>query len=336
MLDGGRIGDVRTVKMLRPGLLLALVVAAMLGGCNVVQYQKGRIRSRLAAAGLKEKQVRLGDDTLSYWDGGRGDPVVLVHGMGMAGLWQWNEQAPVLARTHRVIIPDLLWFGGSSSTRRDFSLEHQVAAVRALIQHLGLSQVDLVGLSYGGIVAYGVAASDAVTIRSLVLVDSPGAVFGKADYADLLTRLGTKDPTEIFVPESPAAVRRLMALAYQHPPHLPDFAARQLIGESYTTNRNELHALFAASTGRIDELTAAAPRITQPLCVIWGRNDPIFPLALTERLVRSSSNRTALYVVEDARHAPNVEHPQVFNEMLQTCLTFAVRPGGKAATNLAR
>jgi pimeloyl-ACP methyl ester carboxylesterase len=64
--------------------------------------------------------------------------------MGMAGLWQWNEQAPALVRTHRVIIPDLLWFGSSSSSRLDFSLGHQTAAVRELIDHLGLSRVDLV------------------------------------------------------------------------------------------------------------------------------------------------------------------------------------------------
>jgi len=315
------------------GVLFAVIFAvlAMSGGCNVIQYQRGRIRSHLADAGLQEKQVRLGDDTISYWDGGSGNPIVLLHGMGMAGLWQWNEQAPALVRTHRVIIPDLLWFGGSSSSRRDFSLGHQVAAVRALLDHLGLSQVDLVGLSYGGIVAYGVATSDSTRIRSLVLVDSPGPVFGRADYVELTARLATNDPTEIFIPQTPNAVHRLMALAYQHPPYIPDFAARQLVAEAYTGNRDELHALFTASSGNIDGLTEAPPHITQPLCIIWGRNDPIFPLALSDRLLRFASNRTERHIVEDARHAPNVEHPKQFNDVLQACLAFAVQPQDNAA-----
>jgi len=316
-------------KLVFAGVFVAIF--AVSGGCNVIQYQRGRIRSHLVDAGLREKQVRLGDDTISYWDGGFGNPVVLLHGMGMAGLWQWNEQAPALVRTHRVLIPDLLWFGGSSSGRRDFSLDHQIAAVRALIDHLGLSQVDLVGLSYGGIVAYGVATSDSTRIRSLVLVDSPGPAFEKADYVELTGRLGTNDPTEIFIPQTPNAVHRLMALAYQHPPYIPDFAARQLVAEAYTGNRDELHALFTASSGNIDGLTEAPPHITQPLCIIWGRNDPIFPLALSDRLLRFASNRTERHIVEDARHAPNVEHPKQFNDVLQACLAFAVQPQDNAA-----
>ena len=314
-------------------IVLVGVLLAMLGGCNVIQYQRGRIRSHLADAGMQEMQVRLGDDTMSYWDGGTGTPVVLLHGLGMPGLWEWNEQAPALVRSHRVIIPDLLWFGGSSSSRRDFSLGHQIAAVRALINHLGLSQVDLVGHSYGGIVAYGVATSDGVRIRSLVLVDSPGPTFGKADYADLTARLGTSDPTEIFIPQNPNDVHRLMALAYQHPPYIPDFAARQLIAEAYTKNRAELHALFADPSGNIDSLTTAPPQIRQPLCMIWGRNDPIFPLDLSDRLMLFASNRTARHIVEDARHAPNVEHPKKFNDFLQACLAFSVPIPGNAVAN---
>jgi pimeloyl-ACP methyl ester carboxylesterase len=314
------------VSLVQRQLVSAAVLAAIVGasgGCNVIQYQRGRIRGHLADAGFREQQVRLGDDTISYWDGGAGSPVVLLHGMGMAGLWQWNEQAPALVRTHRVIIPDLLWFGGSSSSRRDFTLGHQVAAVRALLDHLGLSEVDLVGLSYGGIVAYGVATTDGPLVRSLVLVDSPGPVFEKADYVALTARIGTTDPTEIFIPQTPNAVHRLMALAYLHPPYIPDFAARQLIAESYTTHRDELRAVFTASSGNIDALTSAPPPIKQPLCLIWGRDDPIFPLALSDRLLRFASNRTARYIIEDARHAPNVEHPQQFNERLQACLAFS-------------
>jgi pimeloyl-ACP methyl ester carboxylesterase len=306
--------------MVQRKLALAGALLITLGGCNVIRYQRERIRSHFADAGIHETRVQLGDDTVSYWDGGSGTPVVLLHGMGMAGLWDWNEQAPALARAHRVIIPDLLWFGGSSSSRRDFSIGHQVAAVRALIEHLGLSQVDLVGHSYGGIVAYGVATSDPSKVRSLVLVDSPGPTFTRADYAELMARLGTNDPTEIVIPNTAADVHRLMALAYQHPPYMPDFAARQLIAEIYANRRAELRALFLDPSGNIDALSAAPPHIAQPLCMIWGRDDPVFPLAFTDRLAQFAGTRSARHIVEDARHAPNVEHPKQFNDFLQACL----------------
>ena len=288
-------------------------------GCNVIERRRSSISAGLHQAGLREEVVRLGDDTISYWDGGRGDAVVLVHGFGMAALWQWNPQVPALAG-RRIVMPDLLWFGGSSSTRRDFTLAREVASVGALLEHLRLERVDLVGISYGGVVAYGVSVAQPSRVRSLTLVDSPGPAFNRADYQALLTRLGSRNLADVFVPETAQGVERLMGLAFLERPFLPDFAARQVIRESYTRNRTELRALLTSIDGELDQLTAAPAPIVHPLCLIWGREDPVFPLSFADRLQAMGGAGARRHVIEKTRHAPNVERPDEFNRALLDCV----------------
>src|SRR5580693_3668155 len=104
-------------------LLAALL--ACLTGCNVVAWQQARIEGGMRDAGLEAQTVRLGADTVHYWAGGHGPTVVLVHGFGGSASFLWYPQADDLAKDHRVIVPDLLWFGDSRSDQRDFTIDHQ-------------------------------------------------------------------------------------------------------------------------------------------------------------------------------------------------------------------
>ena len=53
--------------------------------------------------------------------------------------------------------------------------------------------------------------------------------------------------------------------------------------------------------------------------VVWGREDPVFPLEIGERLAYGL--KAPLRIVEKARHAPNLEHPEEFNRILRGFLT---------------
>src|SRR5262249_55632614 len=92
-----------------------LVVLPALTGCNIVAWKQGQLERSMRAAGLSPGDERLGADTVHYWAGGHGPTVVLVHGFGASAIWQWADQVDALAPDHRVIVPDLLWFGDSRS-----------------------------------------------------------------------------------------------------------------------------------------------------------------------------------------------------------------------------
>ncbi|MFO0755778.1 MAG: alpha/beta hydrolase [Byssovorax sp.] len=299
-------------------LLVALLGLLSLTGCNVVALRQASLERTFREAGLQPGERRFGPDTISYWAGGKGTPIVLLHGFGASAIWQWPDQVRNLARDHRVIVPDLLWFGDSRSDLPDYGIDHQVRAVEALLDALGAGRADVVGISYGGLVAHELAADRPAAVIHLAIVDSPGRVYTRADYAALCRQLGVEHLGDVLVPADPSGVERLLALAYDDPPWTPDFALQQSFEAFYTTRRAERVALLDALLAQMDELVARPTRITSKVEVIWGRDDPVFPLPIGERL--AASFHTEVEVIDHARHAPNLEHPQLFNRMLRRFL----------------
>ncbi len=286
--------------------LLALVL--VLTSCNVVRMQRNRLTTDFDQWGLYERVVELGDDTVRFYAGGRGRQLLLLHGFGASAIWQWHGQRYLAGDGFRVMIPDLLWFGGSSSTRRDFSIDHQVDMVIALLDKIGWDKGDVVGLSYGGLVAYGLAHRFPERVRRVVLVGSPGPIYTPEDRQALFERLGTDDLARVLLPEKPEDVERLMEIAYYDPPWTPGFAEQQLIDELYGEHREEKTELLRAVMAHDDD----PEPLDQPTLVVWGWEDPLFPLEIGERLADYLGAQ--LLVIDEARHTPNMEHHQLFNE----------------------
>jgi pimeloyl-ACP methyl ester carboxylesterase len=262
--------------------------------------------------------IRLGPDTVHYWAGGKGGKgrtVLLVHGFGASAPWLWYPQVEDLAKDHRVILPDLLWFGESSSTDRDFSLDHQVHMVEALLDKLGEREVDVAGVSYGGLVAHELASDRTGAVRRLVLVDTPGRAYTLEDYRALCDRFHVDHLGKVLVPRVPEGVSILLGLAYYDKPWVPGFALEQTLTTLYATYRDERVALLDSLLSNMTSLLGRPVTLRAQTIVMWGRQDPVFPLQVGERL--SYSLKAPLYVLERARHAPNLEHPEEFNRILR-------------------
>lgn len=289
---------------------LACVLLATACACNVVRHEHKRLASQTSGAGVREQTVTLGDDTVHFWASSGDRPLVLLHGFGASAIWQFHDQRGLAAGGRQIVVPDLLWFGGSHSVRHDYSLGHQADMVRALLDHLGIERADILGVSYGGLVAYELASRSPERIRRVILVDSPGPVYTAEDWKSLLETLGAGGLFPILIPAEPADVKRLMGMIYFDPPWMPDFVAGQVIAEMYHEYRAEKAELLRTAMSRIGEAPPAA--IGQPALVIWGREDPIFPAELGQRLALFLSG--PLVVIERARHTPNMEHPEQFNQ----------------------
>jgi pimeloyl-ACP methyl ester carboxylesterase len=299
-------------------LVLARAIALFLWllclGCNVVVLRESRIDAALRAQGLGPTRMVAGSDVVSAWVGGAGPTIVMLHGFGASGLWQWHEQVPALAAGHRLVIPDLLWFGDSFSKVADFGIDHQVRAVRALLAHLGVRRAQVMGVSYGGLVAYELATAAPEMVSKLVIVDSPGRAYTRADYDSLRDRFHAKHVADILIPAKPDGVRRLLDLAYDAPPWTPDWVLPQIHAAFYSRHRAEQVALLDSVLGNLDAL-AARPDPRAPTLIVWGRNDPVFPLEIGRRLAARLGERAKLEIIEDAKHAPNVERAERFNEV---------------------
>lgn len=110
--------------------------------------------------------------TINYTSLGRGRPVVLIHGLGAnQGFWGPRILLP-LSRRFQVVLPDLRGHGRSSMPPTGYSPIDFAEDILGLLNRLHLQQVDLVGHSFGGVVALQCAVLAPERVRSLFLADT--------------------------------------------------------------------------------------------------------------------------------------------------------------------
>lgn len=291
----------------------------MFSSCaGVIKAKERSSERKVKRKHLREQNIQVGADHFHFWEGGSGQAVVLVHGFGGSAMWQWHEQVEPLIKNYRLIIPDLLFFGGSTTKKRDFSLEHQVSGLAALFDKLEVSHACVVGLSYGGFVAWELALRYPELVSHLVLVDSPGPIFNKEAYEAMIQRFGVKNVEDILVPDDPEDIQRLLDVAYYKPPKISKALRKAILRTMFLPYQFEHRELLRRLI--IDHLVPQ-PHMhipEQPVSLLWGKYDPIFPLTIAQDLARNFD--TEVQVIDRARHAPQLEYPKLFNPLLLTQL----------------
>ncbi|HLW25581.1 MAG TPA: alpha/beta hydrolase [Steroidobacteraceae bacterium] len=107
---------------------------------------------------------------LHYLERGRGEAVVLIHGLGSSGA-DWALQVRVLEKHFRVIVPDLPG-SGHSAPMKQYSIDRFARALWGLIDSLQLERVNLVGFSLGGAVGLEMALQRPEAVSRLALINS--------------------------------------------------------------------------------------------------------------------------------------------------------------------
>ncbi|MEU8761413.1 alpha/beta fold hydrolase [Streptomyces sp. NPDC048659] len=181
---------------------------------------------------------------------GGGPARVFVHGLGCTGGSDFAHIAahPALAG-RRSLLVDLLGFGLSDRPAAfDYRMESQAAAVARILDHEGLSGVELVGHSMGGAVAVHLAASRPDLVDRLVVAE-PNLRPGGGAFS---SPVAAQDEA-FFVREGFAA---MLAGADAE---RPDWAARLRLADPLAVHRSAV-ALVAGSVPAAGELLAALPR----------------------------------------------------------------------------
>lgn len=115
--------------------------------------------------------VSHGDVRLHYVIEGRGQPLLLVHGVG-ARLENWDGVAVRLAERFRIVRFDLRGHGGSSRVAGPYSLGMLKADVIALLDHLGIARCHVAGHSLGGLIAQELALGNPERIARLAFLST--------------------------------------------------------------------------------------------------------------------------------------------------------------------
>jgi len=277
-----------------------------------------RLKRKMKRAGLREQTVSVPQGTIRMWvgDGPPERTLILLQGFGGSATWQWYPQAKALNQRCRLILPDLLYFGESTSAMDDYSIEHQVDALHQVFLTLGLDRFDLGGLSYGGLVALRYAAAHPQRVGKLVVTSSPGPTMTHADLQDALCRLEARTVEQVFVPKGPDEVRRLLKLAWYKPPWAPHFALLDAHQRLFSNQTEAKRRLLAHIIGRIGDEEVLQLDVPHQTLLIWGQHDALFPVNVGRRLAEHMGEAARLHIIDKAAHCPNLERPKQWNKLV--------------------
>lgn len=255
-----------------------------------------------------------------YWIGGDGPPLVLVHGLGGAGV-NFADLAPLLARRYRVLVSDLPGHGGTEPLAGVDGLEDLALHTAAVAEHEGMLPAAVVAYSMGGVVALRLAAArpDAVTALGLV---APGGIVSATRRARIwLTLVSTLRPARAI-----AHARR--AIARRPNLRVPVFGCwgaedpRRLTPESVLgfLEAQPEHTDVPASARALmrDDPRPDLHRVRCPVLLVWGARDRLVPLADGFEYARRL--RCPIRVVPAAGHLVVAEFPEETAALLEEFL----------------
>ena len=264
----------------------------------------------LASAAVIHEQA-WGDGRIVWRRWGAGEPVVLLHG----GSGSWNHWvrniAPLVAAGRQVWIPDLPGFGDSVAIGGDAdALPGPLEA--GLKTLLGDAPVDLVGFSFGTMVATFLAADHPERARRLVLLGAPALEVHSPQ--PLVLRPWTHLPPG---PELDAATRENLSILMLAQPDSADDLAFALHAANLARDRMKQRRL-----AKTDVMLRTLPRVRCPVYGIWGEQDVLYR-GVQDRIAPALSvapRFRTLTLVPEAGHWVQFERADAFDRALAAAL----------------
>jgi pimeloyl-ACP methyl ester carboxylesterase len=291
--------------------LFALAAATLLVAAIAVEFLLPSVAARgwvwLARelAGLREHRIAVGTQTVPFLYGGRGEPLVLVHGFG-GDKDNFSRIARFLSPHLRLIVPDLAGFGASArDAGGDYRVSTQVERLRAFVRALGLGSVHLGGNSMGGFIVAEYAARYPDEVASLWLLDPAGTAV--ALDTPMVREYARTGEIPLLVRE-PAAYSDLLTAVLERPVFIPRSLRRALAARAAADFPLHAH-IFRQVRLESPLLEPLLPSISAATLIVWGAADRVLnpaAAALLQRAIAGSEAETMAGV----GHLPMVERPR--------------------------
>lgn len=229
--------------------------------------------------GLEERFHERRGLRIRLFAGGEGPPLLLVHGYG-GSAWNFAELAARLPG-RRLIVPDLPGHARSSPLPAARSLAGFADVLAAICEEEGITQVDVVGHSMGGVVALRLAERRPELVRRVVLLAAAGISSSTRIGEMLITIAGVLRPARI-------AGRRVERIASSPRLRRALFGGLEVSNPDLLTER-QVHGFLRAGPLHQDALSAGLAlarddprigldRVQCPVLVVWGARDRQVPI----------------------------------------------------------
>ena len=324
-------GDADTIRDVAAGA--ASGVAAFLDGRITVRGNLAlslRMSAMWTDASVTAGDVTTGKVRTFYVEAGSGPPVILLHGLGATNA----SMLPTLrdlARTHRVIAPDLPGFGDSSKPLRSLHAAFYARWLAEFCDALDVQRPHLVGNSMGGRVAVEAGLRFPERVGRLVLL-APSPAFLRGRELVRLVRLLRPELALVPLPVPRGQVERGLRGMFSRPSRLDP--------AWYDAAVDEFLRVFSTPAGRICFFSAMRqiyledphdrpggfwgrlPQLEAPALFVWGARDRLVPARFAAHVERVLPSATSV-VLDDCGHVPQFEHPQRTAKLVRSFLSAA-------------
>jgi len=262
---------------------------------------------------MRDDRILHAPNGTAYSIQGEGEPVVLIHGVGMQrGVWA--PQIEELARTHQVVAYDLLGHGASPLPRPDANLGNYAFQLEGLLDHLGIAAANVAGHSMGALIAIEFALRHpSRTLRLAAL----NAVFRRSSQQRTAVQARAETLDQVGVQ---ATIQETIARWFGDP--VPDSLksmATMLAGylrdvqpEGYART----YRLFASSD---DAHAGQLHRLLMPTLFLTGEYDVNSAPEMSQAMGQEAPN-AIVEIIPGQRHMMNVVAPEAVNQSLRRWL----------------
>lgn len=243
--------------------------------------------------------------------------LLLLHDFVADGTVNWENQIKALTTDFHVYVPDLVFFGGSHTSKEERTEAFQAECMVKMLHALEVyNEVTVVGAGYGGMVAFWMAHLYPKLVEKVVFVAS-GMHMTPTSQKQLLAEFDYDHIAELLVPTTVTGLRNFASVATHKRVHrLPKFVCRDVLDVFMDAHRREKVELLSNMVCGSRE-APPLPQLTQEKSlVIWGAKDKITSLELALKLKLHLGNATDLVVMNKCGHFPQIENPGSFNRIL--------------------
>jgi pimeloyl-ACP methyl ester carboxylesterase len=236
-----------------------------------------------------------------YIEEGEGEVMLLLHGL-FGALSNWKDVLDHFSKRYKVVIPLMPIF---EMNLLQLSVEGLANFIHDFVEHKNYRTFHLLGNSLGGHVAMVYIKKHPEKVSSLVLTGSSGL------YENAMGGTYPKKGDRAFVKEK-----------VEYTFYDPASASDELVDEVYETVNDRgkaLRILMMAKSAIRHNMRKDIPKMTLPVCLVWGKNDHITPPEVGEEFRQLLPNCT-LHLLDYCGHAPMMERPGEFNQIVDTFL----------------
>lgn len=253
-----------------------------------------------------------------------GPPLVFIHGVGAGtSSFMWRKNFDELAKDFRVYAFDLLGFGFSDKPGvAPYSADLYVELITDFIREISGYPGNVIASSLGAAYAIRVADEHPELVHAMILNGPTGSdslsrrpgMTGAAFYGLLQSPVLGTSFYNVMASERSIRDYARENLFYDH-----RRVTDRLVANLYATSHQSgaQHAIAAFLAGYLNTDTRSPfSRLTQPVVLVWGKQDSTTPLEQALSLV-ALNPRARLEVFDYCRMMPEQEQPEKFNSLVQ-------------------